>query len=476
MSEQGAMPHGITFLDNGDGTGTLGGMAQAGTAGTYPLTLTASNSMGSVSQTFNLTVSLQLVSIEITPTSTTFNWGRPKPLLATALYTDGTSGDVSTQAAWSSSDTGVATVNAAGLTAGRSAGTATISATYEGQTATSDVEILVPIAKYAYAASGGSLLIFSVDEQTGALTQTSAFVSGYDAIGSVIVDPAQHFMYVVATNLTDSFILTLAIDASTGNLTPVNQPVSVAGAGWALVFDPLGRFLYADGAARWVGGISFIPYGVLEFQVDPTTGSLTAASGSPFLSSENHEIIPYPNGKWLYDLHVTPDTAYPPPLQLLAVADNGALSVVSALSSTDWMLQLDPTGNFLLQGFDHYEDNLVYAIDPVSGELKGTAGDFGHCDLPLAWHPSGAFVHCVTGLDKWDIYWQSFSTPLSFSGDIGYPGGGSFGIPIEDPSGRFLYTNYPFPIFVIDQTNGNLLAESVTNPDYGILTFVTTSP
>jgi Bacterial Ig domain/Putative Ig domain len=53
-----ALPAGVTFVDNGNGTGTLGGMPAAGTGGTYALTFTATNSVGSSSpQNFTLTVS-----------------------------------------------------------------------------------------------------------------------------------------------------------------------------------------------------------------------------------------------------------------------------------------------------------------------------------------------------------------------------------------------------------------------------------
>ncbi len=52
-----ALPAGITWVDNGDGTGTLSGTAAAGTGGTYALTFTASSGVGAtVVQTFTLTV------------------------------------------------------------------------------------------------------------------------------------------------------------------------------------------------------------------------------------------------------------------------------------------------------------------------------------------------------------------------------------------------------------------------------------
>jgi len=57
VSETGALPSGVTFVDNGDGTATLAGTPGPNTAGVYPLTITANNGFSpSVQQAFTLTV------------------------------------------------------------------------------------------------------------------------------------------------------------------------------------------------------------------------------------------------------------------------------------------------------------------------------------------------------------------------------------------------------------------------------------
>ena len=57
ISKSGALPSGVTFVDNGNGTATLAGTPAAGTGGTYPLSLDASNSISpDGTQTFILTV------------------------------------------------------------------------------------------------------------------------------------------------------------------------------------------------------------------------------------------------------------------------------------------------------------------------------------------------------------------------------------------------------------------------------------
>ncbi len=77
VSESGALPSGVTFVDNGDGTASLAGTPDPGTAGSYPLTITASNGVGSnATQSFTLTVNPGASAPTITSgASTTFTEG-----------------------------------------------------------------------------------------------------------------------------------------------------------------------------------------------------------------------------------------------------------------------------------------------------------------------------------------------------------------------------------------------------------------
>ena len=57
ISETGALPSGVTFVDNGNGTATLSGTPASGTAGTYPIVITASNGvLPNATQNFTLIV------------------------------------------------------------------------------------------------------------------------------------------------------------------------------------------------------------------------------------------------------------------------------------------------------------------------------------------------------------------------------------------------------------------------------------
>jgi large repetitive protein len=57
LTEGGSLPAGLTFTDNGNGTATIAGTPDAGTGGLYATTITATNSGGTATQAFKLTVS-----------------------------------------------------------------------------------------------------------------------------------------------------------------------------------------------------------------------------------------------------------------------------------------------------------------------------------------------------------------------------------------------------------------------------------
>ena len=63
--------------------------------------------------------------------------------LKTVMYPDRSTQELTSQASYSSSNTAVATVNAAGIVTGVSSGTAAITATYNGQTYTAAVQVVL---------------------------------------------------------------------------------------------------------------------------------------------------------------------------------------------------------------------------------------------------------------------------------------------------------------------------------------------
>jgi uncharacterized protein YjdB len=90
----------------------------------------------------NLSVSNKTVtSLAVTPSTVSVIAGQTQQLVATATFSDGTTSDVTSQASWSSSATGIATVSSSGLVSGVAMGTAGITASYGGQSGSSTVTV-----------------------------------------------------------------------------------------------------------------------------------------------------------------------------------------------------------------------------------------------------------------------------------------------------------------------------------------------
>ncbi|OYW07108.1 MAG: hypothetical protein B7X11_00540, partial [Acidobacteria bacterium 37-65-4] len=105
ITSTGALPGGVSLIDNGDGTATLAGTAVAGSAGAYSLTLTAHNGIGTDAiQSFALwVVPCTPPSIAVQPQGQAIRIGQIATLTVTATGTPpltyqwyrGTSGDTS---------------------------------------------------------------------------------------------------------------------------------------------------------------------------------------------------------------------------------------------------------------------------------------------------------------------------------------------------------------------------------------------
>ncbi len=135
LRETGALPSGITFHDNGNGTATLSGTASA--AGTFPITITASNGIGSpATQNFTLIVGSSGTGFSVTPQSSVLTFTKTQQFTATSggvtWSVDGVVGGSST----------VGTITAAGLyTPPASVSTHTVTAATSASSASATVYV-----------------------------------------------------------------------------------------------------------------------------------------------------------------------------------------------------------------------------------------------------------------------------------------------------------------------------------------------
>ncbi len=121
---------------------TSSGLVSGGAAGSATITATSEGQSGTASITVT---SVPVASVSVTPTSANVNEGKTVQLTATPK--DGGGNPLSGRTiAWSSSNTAVATVSSSGLVSGVVAGSATITATSEGQSGPSAITVTPPSA------------------------------------------------------------------------------------------------------------------------------------------------------------------------------------------------------------------------------------------------------------------------------------------------------------------------------------------
>ncbi len=150
LKESGALPAGVTFTDNGDGTATLAGTPATGSGGSYPLTVSATNAAGTANQSYTLTTAEQPAVTSAT----------------TAAFSTGTAGTFTvTTSGYPSPAIGESGTLPSGLTfKDNGNGTATVSGTAPDGTAGS-----YPITLTAANASGSATgsVTLTVTQSTG---------------------------------------------------------------------------------------------------------------------------------------------------------------------------------------------------------------------------------------------------------------------------------------------------------------------
>jgi uncharacterized protein YjdB len=181
-----------------------------------------------------------LVSVAVTPATASVNIGSTQQYIAIATYTDGSSRDVSTGAAWTSATPAVATVNAAsGLAAGVNAGTSLIAAAFSGKSgsatltvnpATLQSIVLLPANTSIVAGTTQQFVAMGTfsNNTTRDVSALTAFSSATPAVATI--NATSGLSGAVAAGTTVITGKSGAISAST-NLTvtavPVTPPVVV---------------------------------------------------------------------------------------------------------------------------------------------------------------------------------------------------------------------------------------------------------
>jgi YVTN family beta-propeller protein len=226
--------------------------------------------------------------------------------------------------------------------------------------------VVDPSGKFAYVAIGnnpesaGSVLMYTINATTGALTSVGTIATGTGPV-SVAVDPAGKFAYVTNWNSNDVSMYT--IDATTGALTFTGTIVTGTGPA-SLAVDPAGKFAYVTNS---------ISNDVSMYTINATTGALTSI-GTIATGTGPVSVAVDPAGKFAY---VT--NSYSNDVSMYTI--NGTTGVLTPIGTVaagllPSSIAIHPSGKFAYVANSNSNDVFLYSIDAATGALTliGTIG------------------------------------------------------------------------------------------------------
>ncbi len=166
----------FTSSDTSVLTAGANGMLNGVAPGTANLTVTVDG----IVQTTSITVSnATLVSLAIAPANPVpFAVGRSEQFTLTGTFSDGSTQDLSSSATWTSSNDAVVTVDSHGLALGTGTGSATISASFQGQTSTTGSVQVTPATQTSLSVTPmhGNITVGATQQFTATVTNSDGTI------------------------------------------------------------------------------------------------------------------------------------------------------------------------------------------------------------------------------------------------------------------------------------------------------------
>jgi Domain of unknown function (DUF1929)/Concanavalin A-like lectin/glucanases superfamily/Bacterial Ig-like domain (group 2)/Glyoxal oxidase N-terminus len=174
----GSQRNSTTFVSWSTSSSAVATVASNGAAsGVGPGTATITATLGSVTRTANLTVTTAvLTAIQISPQTPSVTIGGSQQFSAMGIYSDGSSGNISASAKWTSSAPTVASMSTTslGLAVSIGTGTTTISASYGGLAASTTLTVQDQLVSIAITPTTATL----ATGQTAQFSAIGTYVSG----------------------------------------------------------------------------------------------------------------------------------------------------------------------------------------------------------------------------------------------------------------------------------------------------------
>ncbi|MGA2966943.1 MAG: beta-propeller fold lactonase family protein [Terriglobales bacterium] len=226
----------------------------------------------------------------------------------------------------------------------------------------------------------GSISVFSIDPDSGALSELTASGSPFPAnAGPTQIAFTHSGKFVYVTNPVLGMVTGFRF--ANGVLTQVPESPALAGSGAAaLTVDGSDRFLYvANPAATNASPYENVTGNVSGFSIDANTGELTPLQGSPFVSTAGTEgptaIAVDPTGAFVYA--VTPGSS--DSVWCFSITpDNGQLVEVKnspfSVAAGGLFALFDPNGNYFYLGSQSAKGIEGYSYNAATGVLTAISG------------------------------------------------------------------------------------------------------
>ncbi len=245
-------------------TGIGGGLATGVATTTTPVTISAAQSPAAPGTTTATVIPASITSIAITPGTSGLAVGTSRQYTATATLNNGSTANYTTQVTWSSDNTAAATVGAhSGLVSGIAAGTANITATYNGVTSPAlnlsvnavnvtsiTVTPISPIMPIGVTQRFSATALFS-DSSTQDISFNATWTSGTTSVATINSSGFASSVGMGTTNITAAFLgvtsppALLTVDTSTLTSIAISPSSTVLPVGKTIQFNANGK--YTDG-------------------------------------------------------------------------------------------------------------------------------------------------------------------------------------------------------------------------------------
>jgi hypothetical protein len=255
-------------------TVSAGGLASGVAPGSATVTAASSGISGSGS--LSVAPVKTVTSIAVLPATASVAVSAGQQFSATATYSDGTTGDVTATAAWTTASSSIAIVSASGFAAGVAVGSTPVTASLSG------INGSATLAVTANVGAGANVPMWHVDAQRSglnagetALSTANVAPQNFGKLFSYLVDGYMYGQPLLVSNLTIKSAVHNVVYAATENDSVYAFDADTYGTGaplWQVSLLQAGESPVTDGPIRPVEGITSTP------AIDLTTNTMYVVS------------------------------------------------------------------------------------------------------------------------------------------------------------------------------------------------------